>query len=543
MLVLALKYSSFFSMALQPNAQANDENDKVPTVKHLKLMAYDLYHNKIQKSPLTPEGFGKLKRKVFKELQHLETLDENSRYNSSNIHYLNAIWQTIDAEGNTVCGVFKKYKYMSLHRKCALIVDVVCDDGLRWIKVKTSNPYSMQLQFLNSGTSSGAKNIITMADNFLCASAQHQVYFSSPKIEFVFVEGITSDLAYILKQKCISIKGEEIKDDFVYEDESSSASEHEEEIKDKLDETCVNVGVRSMLTMISSLSNGEINRDFFDELQLSLNEKDRINGKTPKKMHKIKTKTNLDFEYCDYPKRCVVSMENARPTNDLNENGFTKGHESSFKRGSRSYRKKFSEKSYEEQKMLHQMYCDEMHNPVLPSINKCIQNKKLLCCETAWNHFMDICHLSAGENEWKRCNELQNRIIIVSDQISPRTEQLSGKSMSHINKCVFGTGDSMRIITLTAIASFVRKAEQRGVKYFVHIHPVRPLTERYQKEYAKKIKNQMKQNDDELIKQRTLKQCGSDEESIEQTATAAVVDAQAVAGNNKSNNEEMLLVD
>eukprot|EP01083_Nonionella_stella_P270117 914388_1 len=69
------------------------------------------------------------------------------------------------------------------HRNCELIVDIMCDDGLRWIKVKTSNPYSMQLQFLNSGTTSKAKNIITMADNFLCASAQHQVYFSSPKIE------------------------------------------------------------------------------------------------------------------------------------------------------------------------------------------------------------------------------------------------------------------------------------------------------------------------------------------------------------------------
>eukprot|EP01083_Nonionella_stella_P205885 749331_1 len=96
------------------------------------------------------------------------------------------------------------------------------------------------------------------------------------------------------------------------------------------------------------------------------------------------------------------------------------------------------------------------------------------CCQALINAFK-IGSCCVGENEWKRCNELQNRIIIVWDQISPCTEQLSGKSMSHINKCVFETGDSMRIIiiTLTATASFVRKAEKRDIKYFVYIHPVR----------------------------------------------------------------------
>merc|ERR1712228_330444 len=142
-------------------------------------------------------------------------------------------------------------------------------------------------------------------------------------------------------------------------------------------------------------------------------------------------------------------------------------------------------------------------SPVLSQMSDYIKTKKLICCETAWNHFMDIVHLSAGRNEWKRVHALANKIKIVEDKISERTLRLRGKTMSNINKCVFGTGDSLKVITMTAIASFVRKAEQQGVKYFVHVHPVRPLTERYQTEYQRqKEKNEMlskqeNKNDDE----------------------------------------------
>ena len=43
-------------------------------VKELKQLAHDLYEA-VRKSTFAPEGFGKLKRKVFKELQHLQTVN------------------------------------------------------------------------------------------------------------------------------------------------------------------------------------------------------------------------------------------------------------------------------------------------------------------------------------------------------------------------------------------------------------------------------------------------------------------------------------
>merc|ERR1719277_1339671 len=113
---------------------------------------------------------------------------------------------------------------------------------------------------------------------------------------------------------------------------------------------------------------------------------------------------------------------------------------------------------------------------------------------------MDIVHLSAGRNEWKRVHILADKMQIVKDQISERTQNLRGKTMSHINKAVFGTGDSLKCMTMTAIASFVRKAEQQGVKYFVHVHPVRPLTERYQTEYQRQKEKNIA-NDEQLLEE------------------------------------------
>ena len=42
---------------------------------------------------------------------------------------------------------------------------------------------------------------------------------------------------------------------------------------------------------------------------------------------------------------------------------------------------------------------------------------------------------------------------------------------------VFGTGDSMKAITLTANVNFVRAAQDQGAHFAVFTHPSRALTE------------------------------------------------------------------
>ena len=276
--------------------------------------------------------------------------------------------------------------------------------------------------------------------------------------------------------------------------DSSWALEHDEQSEDDqsvspgLDETTVNLGVRTMLTMISSLSNGEVDRDFYDELQNSLYNKQRhiVNGIfTAKKGKKSKgkkgsSKSNqngstpppqrsptppkkvkfvipqpprpapsalsafqrttemsstlgshpFDFKYCVDVERVPMLPSNS---NRIATNGFLDGYTPKMKLSEKARRKMFSEKSYEEQKMLLEMYLDEMEQPVLPEILPHIRGKKLICCESAWNHLMEIVNLSAGQEEWRRCSELQKRITIVPDQMSERTKRLQCKSVSKIN--------------------------------------------------------------------------------------------------------------
>lgn len=48
--------------------------------------------------------------------------------------------------------------------------------------------------------------------------------------------------------------------------------------------------------------------------------------------------------------------------------------------------------------------------------------------------------------------------------------------MRHL-QVIFGTGDELRAMTVTANVGFVRAAEQRGVDLAVYIHPSRALTQ------------------------------------------------------------------
>jgi len=48
-------------------------------------------------------------------------------------------------------------------------------------------------------------------------------------------------------------------------------------------------------------------------------------------------------------------------------------------------------------------------------------------------------------------------------------------------KTIFGTGDTLKAVTLTANSGFVRAAKNQGVQFSVYLHESRALTEQKQK--------------------------------------------------------------
>jgi len=557
--------------------------------RELKAFAFDL-HEQLQRHNYRPQGLRKLKHRVLLELQHLQTLDSSLPCTNSNIFHLNAVWQVVLNEGNAVTSIFKKYKYMvqnqshqragtatnpvyegmsytewnsvpRRHRtddgrytKSEVIVDVVCDGGARWIKVKACNPHSMEVQFLSCGTSSNSRNVMSVAESYLLCARQHPLHFKRPKFEMVFTRGITYDIARMLHSKGVNVRGHVFREDFLCVPDADQNDDGNEMMESQavpaemqmavsaeqdqgqgLDETCVNLGVRCMLTMVSSLTNGEASALFFDELQQLIygrqvtmvndifmkQQKGKQKGKQPEgkpsegKPQQPETKPPAvtlpsavegaeksvawDFTYCDrvLEREPMVAVNG----NAVTPSGFTVGHGPKLKLTDRMKNKKFSAKAYEEHKMLLQSYMDELEQPALPDILPYLSGKQLVCCESAWNHFIDIARISAGPKEWARCVELQKRISIVPDQLSPRTRRLRKNSTSVTNRAVFGTGDSLRILTVSAIASFVRKAEQQGIQYHAVVLPARPLQERYQDEFLAKWKRDHPEDEEKLSDQ------------------------------------------
>jgi len=560
------------------------EQPQFRTMRELRAFAFDL-NEQIQSYNRRPQGLRKLKHRVFQELQSLQSRESASPCASSNIFFLDAVWQVVLNEGDSVTSIFKKFKFMTrssqkqrghgplqaVHdgmtyteynsvprrhltedgqfTKSEVTVDVVCDDGARWIKVKACNPHSMEIKLLSGGR--GQRSVTEVAESYLECSRQHPLYFKSPRFEMVFTRGITYDIARILHSKGVHVRGHIFREDFLCvpdaEDHGveleasaeavapsvSSGAATPEEVG--VDESCVNLGVRCMLTMISALANGETNALFFDELQKLVYGKqvdlvnDIMRKQTDKKQgspspsppaaassgpspsakvpqpevaaigsdqvqpqkaaadgERAVTAKAFEFKYCDreLPRQRMVAANG----NPVTATGFTLGRSAKLKLTERMKNKVFIDKSYEEHKMLLQSYMDEAENPTFGQILPCLEGKQLVCCESAWNHFIDIARISAGPNEWARCVALQQRITIVPDQLSPRTLRLKKNSTSEINRAVFGTGDALRILTVSAIASFPRKAEQQGVRYHSVIHNALPLLERYQDEFQRKWK-------------------------------------------------------
>lgn len=127
---------------------------------------------------------------------------------------------------------------------------------------------------------------------------------------------------------------------------------------------------------------------------------------------------------------------------------------------------------------LSQQANQERLEPALPSLQSFLANKTLVVCRTCLDAFQEIITTIGGEQETNRAHKLLQTLQIVDDSPSQRT--LSLKNSSKVNqrtKIIFGTGDYLKLVTVTANKGFVRAALQSGVHLSVFQHEPRALTE------------------------------------------------------------------
>ena len=101
--------------------------------------------------------------------------------------------------------------------------------------------------------------------------------------------------------------------------------------------------------------------------------------------------------------------------------------------------------------------------------------------------FMTILETLGGEGEKIRAKELTLRIKVIPDQISDKVQKLkTGGKVRERSKVIFGTGDYLKVVTVSANSGFSRAAQSQNITLAVISHESRALTESKMKT-AKKI--------------------------------------------------------
>uniref|UniRef100_A0A3P9NMY0 Chromosome 7 open reading frame 25 n=1 Tax=Poecilia reticulata TaxID=8081 RepID=A0A3P9NMY0_POERE len=363
------------------------------------------------------EGHQKLCGKLRAELRFLRRVEagelqvKESHLHSTNLTHLTAIVDS--AQGlEDVVALLHVFSYRdAAGRRRTLVVDVVADVGLTWVKAVGRKAEALHNIWQGRGQY-GDKSVVRQAEDFLLASRQLPVNYRHPRIVFAFYNGLSSPMADRLRHLGVAVRGDIVARD--EEEEEASPDDPEGELVSSLTqvqrgtvlarlafplpplpEECgrVNLDITTLIAYVSALSHGR----------------------------------------CHFSFREPVLTEQA---------------------------------------------AQERRWPVLPSLDAFMAGKQLFACRAAVTDFRAILDTLGGPGEKERAQALLARLHLVDDQPSERSCRLTPSAkVNRRSLAIFGTGDFLRAVTMTANSRFVRAAANQGVRYSVFIHQPRALTE------------------------------------------------------------------
>ncbi|XP_023324903.1 UPF0415 protein C7orf25 homolog [Eurytemora carolleeae] len=370
-------------------------------------------------------GIAKLEKKVKQEMKFLQKFQikdslpelKKEHIQCSNLVHLHSIIHQL-FRVKTPVSVLQPFNLYDEDGRVVkkVNVDIVCEGGFTWLKVIARNPKALELN--SQGSSQyGQRSILDQVREFVLCSKQNQKMFRNPQVVFAFANGVTQSLADTVKKKGATVFGEILKseDDLLQEDSSSGSEDDDDDDKDD-----------------------EVDEIRVDEINICDNLQD-----TQEKIDD--TKINLD----------ITAMI---------------AYVSSLTNGNSNF--------VFEEPILAQQAEWERIRPVKPFLDKVFCDHTLVCCESALKDFQTIINTLGGTSERTRAEELISRIHVVPDQESEKIKNLhiSGKIKDR-SRAIFGTGDNLKILTVTANSGFVRAAGGQGLNLAVIIHESRALTE------------------------------------------------------------------
>ncbi|CAF0971667.1 unnamed protein product [Adineta steineri] len=363
-------------------------------------------------------GMGKLERKFRAEdrfLKRLRTGTCNVNPNhlkSSNLTHLRAVLEQVEDVGPE--NVNGVLVPFKDDRHQLLISELVYNEGRTWMKIIARNAQALHLIWKGNGHY-GQRSILISMRQYLETARNNEIHYQVPDIVFYFVQGVTEPLANLLRKNGIQVKG--------------TIVEVDEEVEKRL----------QILDDFSSSDSEEENESEVEDD----NNDDYINN-TELLATNETNKINLDVSTLI----CLVSE---------------------LTHGGHIYR--YPNKWLEVPAEL------ERAERLAPKLENYMKGKELFVCQTAFEEFNSIVNIVGGPNERQRAEELFKRVTIVPDCLSERSNILQESvKIKPRTKTIFGTGDYLRAVTMTANRGFVRAAAQQGIQFNVYTHDSIPLT-------------------------------------------------------------------
>ena len=383
------------------------------------------------------EGHQKLCGKLRAELRFLRRVDsgelqvKESHLHSTNLTHLTAIVESAQSlEG--VVALLHVFTYQdAAGSKQTLVVDVVANGGHTWVKAVGRKAEALHNIWQGRGQY-GDKSIISQAEDFLQASRQQPVQYRHPHIVFAFYNGVSCPMADHLRDMGISVRGDIVAVNAVVMEEGRDEEEveEEEEPDDEEEEEQEEQEEQEEVSELTRVDRGTVVASLAFPAQVQVEECRRVNLDITTLITYV---SSLSHGRCHFTFREPVLTDQA---------------------------------------------AQERRLQVLPQLDAFMKGKELFACRAAVHDFQVILDTLGGPGEKERAQKLLARLHLVDDQPSERTLQLTPSAkVNQRSLMIFGTGDSLRAVTMTANSRFVRAAANQGVRYSVFIHQPRALTE------------------------------------------------------------------
>lgn len=157
--------------------------------------------------------------------------------------------------------------FQNEERENPLRVDIVCNNGMKWIKAVARNTKSL-IEAAQGGASYGAKSIVDQAREYVECAKENPYMFQEPKVTFYFSNRLDEDFHNEILATGVELK---ILDDNYNVTEQCSSSE---DILDNI--TTLNLDITTMLAYISSLTNGSCRWAFREPILTEQAEKETV---------------------------------------------------------------------------------------------------------------------------------------------------------------------------------------------------------------------------------------------------------------------------